>query len=527
MGTSRRTWLFTIAVVALAAVTTAALWQSSTWRTRSWDTLELCLGDNVTTFDPALIKDVSGGRLAALLYPNLVKYAEDESLAGDAAETWEVSPDARVYTFHLRRGAKFADGSTLTARDVAASFERTLSREVASPRAWVLSGIKGAGAFHEGRAQSVGGIACDGDETVRITLERPSGTFLSLLTMPAAAIIPASTPRKPFWGVETMPVTGGPWRISHLDPDVAVTLEANPYYFGRRPRLAAVRFRIVRNPFAMVAEFRQGRLDVIDVPDAFDRFFGDDPNWQPLIDSVEGQNTFYLGFNCTRAPFDNRDLRRAISMAVDRKAVIDGVLRGRATAATGPIPPGLSGYDAGFKGLPLDRETAKAVLTRVGAVRPLELLVLSNADSIMVAQAIAGQLKSIALSVEVAGRERGTFKSLLAKGDFDMVYYSWVADYADGENFLAPLFATSADRGGGNYTAYSNAEVDALLAKAAVTPAEPERVELYKRIVGVTVNDAPRAFLWHSKRITVRQPWVKGFALPARVQRAEVPGRGD
>jgi len=503
-----------LAALVLAAIAVAALWHSPAWRTRSWDTLELAIGDNITTFDPALIKDVSGGRLAALLYPNLVKYGDDEKITPDAADRWVVGADARTYTFYMREGARFSDGSPLTSRDVAASFERALSGAVASPRAWVLLGIRGAQAFHEGRAGSLEGVTCQGPAEIRITLERPSGTFLSLLTMPAAAILPAATARKPFWGVDTLPTAGGPWRIRKLEPDVAVTLEANPFYFGDKPKLAAVRFRIIKNPFAMAAEFRQGRLDVIDVPDSFDSFFRQNGTWQPLMDSVEGQNTFYLGFNCTRAPFDNRDFRRAAAMAIDRKSIIDGVLRGRATAAVGPIPPGVSGYDAAFKGLPFDREAAKAEFMRLGvAGRPLEILVMANADSIVVAQAIAGQLKAAGLTVEVAARERGTFKSLLAKGDFDMVYYSWVADYADGENFLAPLFGTSADRGGGNYTAYSNLEVDALIAKAATTTADAERAEIYGKIVGIVVNDAPRVFLWHAKRITVRQPWVKGWAL--------------
>ena len=145
--------------------------------------------------------------------------------------------------------------------------------------------------------------------------------------------------------------------------------------------------------------------------------------------------------------------------------------------------------------------------------RPLELLVLSGGDSIIVAQAIAGQLTAAGLEIEVAARERGTFKSLLGKGDFDMVYYSWVADYSDGENFLVPLFATAADRSGGNYTAYSNAEVDAMLARASVAADEAERVDLYRRAARIVVDDAPRAFLWHSTRVTVRQPWVKGFRL--------------
>ncbi len=514
MKRPRRNLILLTVAVALAAAVVARALSAASWRDRRWDTLELSLGDNLTTLDPALIKDVAGGRLAALIYPNLVRYGEDEDLTGDAAESWTVSDDARVYTFHMRPDACFADGAPMSSLDVKASFERTLAPAVASPRAWVLLPIANAAAFHEGRAGSVSGIETPDGRTVRLTLERPSGTFLALLTMPAAAILPASTPRRAFWGVETLPAAGGPFRVARLDPDVAITLEASPHYYGTRPLLAGIRYRIIRNPFATVTEFRQGRLDVIDVPDSFDRFFRGDAARQPFVDSVAGQNTFYLGFNCTRAPFDSRAFRRAAARSIDRQAIIDGVLGGRATAAAGPIPPGVTGYDPGLAGLGFDRAAAKAELARLGGgARPLTLLVLSGGDSVVVAQALAGQLSTAGLSIEVAPRERGTFKSLLSQGDFDMVYYSWVADYPDGENFLVPLFATAADRSGGNYTAYSSPPVDVVLARAAVTPDQAARIALYREAARTVVEDAPRTFLWHAKRVTVRQPWVRGFRL--------------
>ena len=498
-----------------------AVFHAGDWRARRPDTLELSLSDNPTTLDPALIKDVAGGRLAALLYPNLVRYGRDENLTGDLAASWDVSPDGLVYTFHLRPDMRFADGRPITARDVRESFHRSLCPDVASPRAWVLMGIEGAAAFHEGRAETIDGITMESDAVLRLALERPSGTFLSLLTMPSAAVLPAQTPRKPMWGVDNLPTCGGPYRISLLEPDIALALEANPFYYGPSATVPRIRYRIIRNPFAAVSEFRQGRLDIIEIPDAFDRFFLNDPRWAPYVDSVEGQNTFYLGFNCTRPPFDNRDFRRAICRSIDRQAVIDAILHGKATAAVGPIPPGLSGYDPHLAGLSYDLASARGILSGpANPQRPLGLLVLSNSDSIVVAQALAGQLAAAGLQIEVAPRERATFKALLRDGDFDMVYYSWVADYPDGENFLVPLFATSPERSGGNYTAYSNFRVDGLLARAAASNDALARAELYREVSTIVVEDAPRAFLWHSRRVTVRQPWISGFR-PPRIFNAE------
>ena len=520
MKRSGRSGAWTAAAGAAAALAVLAAIAGGQWGERRWDTLELALLDNPTTLDPALIKDVSGGRLAALLYPNLVRYGDDR-IAGDLADRWEVSADGLVYTFHVRQGARWPDGTAISAADVKASFERALAGEVASPRAWVLIGIKGAAEFHEGRAGEIAGISVEGDNLVRLALEKPSGTFLSLLTMPSAAILPAATPKKPFWGVDSFPVAGGPYCIERIEPDISLTLAANPLYYGARPTAARIRYRVIRNPFAEVSLFRQGRLDIIEVPDAFDRFFLSDAAWAPYIDSIEGLNIYYLGFNCTRAPFDGRELRRAVCEAIDRQAIVGAVLHGKASAAVGPIPPALSGYDPGLRGLPYDLAAAQTVIrgTRLPG-RPLVILATSNADTVVVAQAIAGQLRKAGLSVEVAPREKATFKALLRDGDFDMVYYSWVADYADGENFLMPLFGTSKDRSGGNYTAYSSAEVDGLLAAAAASGDDGKRSQLYRKAAEIVVEDAPRAFLWHAKRVTVRQPWITGYR-PRHIYNAE------
>ena len=516
-----RNIVYGLVLAAVAAGVAVAAIFSAGWDKRDWGRLELSLSDNPTTLDPALVKDVSGGRLAGLLYPNLVKYGSDDRLCGDLAEKWEIGADGRVYTFQLRSGARFADGTPITARDVVASFERTLAPEMVCPRAWVLTPIRGAQAFHEGRAGEIEGLKAEGDGLLRIELEKPSGTFLSLLTMPQAAVLPASTPRKPFWGVDKQPVAGGPYRIEGLQPDIALSLEANPLYYGARASMGKIRYRIIRNPFAVVTEFRQARLDIIEIPDAFDRFFMGDSQYSSYIESVEGLNIYYLGFNCTRAPFDSREFRRAICMVIDRRAIIDAVLHGKATAAAGPIPPGLGGYEPDFSGLPYDPVSARDVIAAArGGGRTLSLLVLANADTIIVAQALAGQLRAVGLSVEVAGREKGTFKALLRDGDFDMVYYSWVADYADAENFLAPLFGTSADRSGGNYTAYSNPAVDRLLERAASPGDEAQRARLYGSAARIIVEDAPRAFLWNARRVMLAQPWVKGYR-PSRMYNAE------
>jgi len=482
---------------------------------RDLDTIYYSLSDNPTVLDPALVKDVAGGELVAKMFNGLVRYNLEAEIEGDLAESWEVSEDGIVYTFRLRPGVRFANGRLLTPEDVKYSFERVLRPETAAPRTWVLDKILGAAETLSGKAKNLEGLEVLDERTIRITLSEPFGPFLGLLIMPAAQVVPKEEVEKYGRAFSQHPLGTGPFRLTRFVRDERLVFEANPYYFEGPPKVKSIVYKIIKEPLPKVAEFKQGLLDITDIPRAYFVKFREDPQYKDLIASVVGLNTYYLGFNCKQAPFDNVKIRRAFSYAIDRKKIVETVLNGRATVARGPIPPGISGYDPELTGYDYDPAKARALLKEAGwpQDRRVRIIHPSGEDIADIVEILKSYLQAVGVKAQTLARERTTFKDMLRRGDFDLYYYSWWADYMDGENFLAPLFLTSRERTGGNATGYSNPEVDLLIRKAQREPDAARRVKLYQEIQRLVLADAPRIFLWHRNIFTIHQPWVKGYRL--------------
>ncbi|KPJ58863.1 MAG: hypothetical protein AMS15_07515 [Planctomycetes bacterium DG_23] len=482
---------------------------------RDPDTIYYSLSDNPTVLDPALVKDVAGGELVAKMFNGLVRYSLDGHIEGDLAESWEVSEDGTIYTFRLRSGVRFANGRVLTAEDVQYSFERVLRPQTAAPRTWVLDKILGAKEMLAGEAQTLKGLEVLDEGTVRITLSEPFGPFLGLLIMPAAQIVPKEEVEKYGRAFSQHPLGTGPFRLTQFIHDERLVFEANPFYFEGPPKVKSIVYKIIKEPLSKLTEFKQGLLDITDIPRAYFLKFRQDPEYKDLIASVVGLNTYYLGFNCSEAPFDDVKIRRAFSYAIDRKKIVETVLAGRTTAAKGPIPPGISGYDPELAGYDYDPAKAKRLLEEAGWPweRRVRIIHPSGEDIADIVEILKSYLQAVGIKAETLARERTTYKDMLRRGNFDLYYYSWWADYLDGENFLAPLFLTSEERTGGNATAYSNPEVDALIRKAQREPDAARRVKLYQEIQRLVVADAPRIFLWHRNIFTIHQPWIKDYRL--------------
>lgn len=474
---------------------------------RDWHTLYRHLSQNPTTLDPAQVKDVAGGRIIAHIYGTLLAYDAQGRLVGDVAESWSISADGRTYTFRIRKGLRFANGRTVTARDVVDSFSRTLAPATASPRTWVLGRIKGAGARMQG-AKSIEGLRIRGDDTVVVELEEPFAPFLGLLTMPAAAVVPREVTDFNTAGFGT-----GPFRVKEFRTNERLVLERNPHYPGPGPEVDAVVYKIIQPPVARIAEFRQGLIDVMDVPGDYHDSLSRDPRTKDLIVCTDSFNVYFLGINCTAPRFGDAKVRKALAHTLDVKAIVEALYPGRARPAKGPIPPGIPGYDPDVEGVAFEAARAKALLAEAAfdLAEPVRFLCGSDKDTIKTCQALAGELRKIGLNIELTPREKGTFKQMLKSGDFDLYYYSWWADYPDAENFLAPLFLTSPDRSGGNPTGYSNREVDALIRAAQRETDASRRAALYRRIQNIILDDCPRVWLWHTRELTLRQPWVNNY----------------
>jgi peptide/nickel transport system substrate-binding protein/oligopeptide transport system substrate-binding protein len=261
-------------------------------------------------------------------------------------------------------------------------------------------------------------------------------------------------------------------------------------------------------------EFEQGNLDIMDVPRAEYKKYTTELPWKDQILSRVGLNSYYLGFNCQRLPFDNKLLRQAFNYAIDREKIIDVLLEGRAIPASGPVPPEL--LPSAAVGYEYNPEKAKELLARSGVELPLKVIFLFKADRevLSVAEVIQDYLKKVEIELVLVQREWSSFKELVNKGEFDIFYLSWWGDYPDAENFLYPTFYSANIGPGGNRSRFSDPEVDRLLRDASEETDPEARLKLLSITEARVVDLAPWVFLWHKKEVMVHQSRVKNYRIP-------------
>lgn len=468
--------------------------------------------------DPIVKSDVAAQMVTMHIFSRLLSYDPvARKLDGDLAESWKVSPDNKAYTFTLRQGPTFHNGRKLTAADVKYSFERLVDPKSASPSANALIDVSGARDFREGRASEIGGIKVEGDSQVSITLETVRPTFPMTLTSVPLSIVPKEEVEKAGADFGKNPVGSGPFMLEAYRADDRVVLEANPNYFGGRPRLDAVIFRIMKEEATRDAEFRTENLDMLTAGDANYGRYRDDPRYRDDIIEVPELFTRAIFFNVRKKPFDDVRVRQAVNYAVDKKVVVEKVLRGKAYPAIGPLQRSSPAFNKDLEGYRYDPARARQLLKEAGLEGGFEMEVVATESGARVLEGFAGFLKDIGISLRVVQLESATVLERARSGDFTAVYFSTGGD-VDPVGFLdARLHSRNAGRAG-NVSLYSNPEVDSLLDEAQSITDEARRIELARRVEKIVVADAPWFFFNYNKAVIVHQPWVRGLqAVPTDI----------
>src|ERR687896_148190 len=234
------------------------------------------------SLDPALSTDVPTGRAVGYLFDGLTQFTPDAKLEPGLAERWDVSPDGMTYTFRLRRGVKFHDGTPFVARQVVRSWQRVLDPAVRGGRGWPLYPIRGARDYAEGRGQSISGLTAPNDSTVVVVLTEPFAIFPKLLAMPVASIVPDSIPSN----FGERPVGTGPWRFAEWKHDDYLLFARNPDHWDGAPKADSLRARIIAEPSSAVAEFESGTVDVLQIPQGEAQQWQESPDRRRLLQSV-------------------------------------------------------------------------------------------------------------------------------------------------------------------------------------------------------------------------------------------------
>jgi ABC-type transport system substrate-binding protein len=465
--------------------------------------------DDPRSLDPALSTDVPTGRAVAYVFDGLTRFTPDAQVEPALAERWDVSPDGLRFTFHLRRGVTFSDGTPLTAKVVIASWQRALDPATKGGRAEPLQPIRGARDFAAGKSRSVVGLSAPDDHTVQVQLEEPLGIFPKLLAMPVAAVVPPNMSRD-------RPIGSGPWKLVEWKHDDYLLFARNDTYWGGAPKAESLRARIISEPSTAVAEFESGNVDVLLVPEGETQQWEEDESKQGLLMSTNALQLVYIGINTTRGPLRDARVRQAINLAIDRALIVKRLVSGRGRLAAGVVPPSLGGADTNRAPYAFDSGRAKQLLADAGYPNGIdvELWVGGNPVYGRIAQTVQAYLNQAGIRTKLVQRESAAAREAARNGQTDMILKDWYADYPDAENFLYPLLHSANKGVGGNVSFFAHPEFDRIVTAARREPDEAKRNVLYRQADSLAYVEAPMVFLYFYNQLYAVQPWIKGFKPP-------------
>jgi ABC-type transport system substrate-binding protein len=464
------------------------------------------------SLDPALSTDVPTGRAVGYVFDGLTRFDPSAKVEPALAERWETTPDGLTYTFHLRHGVAFHDGTPFTARHVLHSWQRALDPATKSGAAQFLFPIKGAREFNAGTAKTISGIVVRDDSTLVVTLAEPLAIFIKMLAMPVAAVVPDSVPAN--FGEH--PIGTGPWKLVEWKHDDYLLFAKNASYYGGAPKTDSLRARIIAEPSTGVAEFESGNVDVLQIPASEASDWEEDESKKPLLMSTPALELVYVAINTTRGPLTDVRVRQAINYAIDINRIIERLISGRGTRAAGVVPPALAGHDSARKAYPYDPAKAKQLLAAAGHPDGIDIELWTSVAPIYLrmAETMQAYLKAVGIRAKIVQRESAAARGAARKGQADMFLKDWYADYPDAEDFLYPLLH-SANRGaGGNVSFYANPVFDSIVTQSRHELDETKRNALYRQADSIAFEAAPMVFLYFYDELYAVQPWLKHFVPP-------------
>ena len=473
--------------------------------------LEGSESSNLREYDPA----TTHGSGDKLVFSGLVSFDPKLQLTPDLAESWDVSADKTVYTFHLHANAKFHDGRAVTAQDVIYSWERAADPATQSDTVLTyLSDIVGVKDMNSGKASHISGLKAIDDHTLQVTIDAPKPYFILKLTYPTAFVVDKANVESGSDWVHH-PNGTGPYKLTSWQSGQEIDYQAFDQFYLGRPGIPYVVIKLFSGNSQNLYE--TGDIDMTGVSlYSADRFLDPtEPLHADLHTSVD-LCTGYMVFDTTRPPFDDVKVRQAFSMAFDRQKYIDIVMLGHALPAIGPFPPGLPGFNIDLKGLPFDPAQAKQLLasSKYGGPSGLPQIVFTDSGfgSYVSSDvsALAQMWKQyLGVTITIEKIEPNIYYDQIFSGHHGQIFAGgWCADYPDPENFADVLFHTGSQQNNGGY---SNPDLDKLLEAARVEQDITKRIQMYQQAEQMIVDDAPVLFTTHSLSYQLVRPYIKGY----------------
>jgi len=467
------------------------------------------------SLDPAMTDDAYEATIVNQVFDGLVQWDDDLNLQPDIAYSWVISPDGLHYEFKLRPNARFHNGRTVTAQDFVYSFTRLFNRTQVEPTIIqdYLDVVQGVDEYRDGSVDYILGFEALDDLTLSIRLARPYPSFMAVLCMDQAKVVPREEVER--WGAEfgRHPVGTGPFRISTWDADRRLVLGRNPAYFGTAYLDSLVFVSYPSGDEDRIKEdFLAGRLEAREVRP--DERAGLLRQKDFRIISRPELSLEFLGFNAKLPPFDRPEARRAVSLALNRTWMRE-VAGGGFDDPAGILPPGIPGYTPESKILPQDLDRARALVKSLGYgpghPMPFVLYTASHSEHAQARDSsLVRSLERVYIVPDIRRVNWTELDSRITGQTAPSFFLTWIADLPDPDTFLFTLFESD---GPYNIFAYHNVEVDSLLAAGRNERVAARRMESYRRAERLILEDAPMLPLFNFLTSIAFQPAVRGVEM--------------
>lgn len=520
-GVTRRTFVQgSLAASALAALAACGRNNSASEAKKGPQVMKYYI-NNPVAIDPYNVQESEGTAVEHVLFDPLVRYDwKAKKLLPFACEKWEVSEDAKTFTFTLKK-ATFHNGDPVDAASFKRGWQRTADPNMATPGeiGYHISAVVGYDEFVEGKASEITGLTCPDERTFKVELQYPMADFLAICAHPGLVPVPEAALKDPA-GFLLAPIGNGPFMMDgKWEPDQYINIKRYDNYYGDKATLDAVNFSIQKDPQTAYREFEAGNIDFTAAlsgrtKEAVSKFgksedgYTATPGKQTILGATAA--VYYLIFNMEHPVTKNPDVRHAISLAINRKAIIDSLFEGNRQAADCVFPPIIdSDKSNAWEYAQYDPARAKQIVNEKGlAGTKIELSYNAGGGHEDIFTLIQADLEAAGFTVVQKTQEWAAYLKSLTAGDFMVGRLGWIADYPTMDNFLYPNFFSTADN---NRSRYNNPDMDQALLKARSIVDADERAVAMRRINGVIGEDLPIAPIMFYAHNKVASDKVKSF----------------
>jgi len=486
-----------------------------------------CSEGSPESFNPQLsTSGTTSDASSKLLYNSLIAYKGKNNILEPAlAKSWHITHDGKKITFYLRQDVTFHQTSNFTptrnlnADDVIFSFNRILDKEhsfhqVSGGHYPFFQSVKFAELVEE--------IEKINDYTVRFVLKRNNSSFMANLATDYAVILSAEygeqlSKANTKHEMDIHPVGTGPFMLKDYRVGSFIRFYRHESYWHEKAKIEQLVYDISPSKTSRLTKLLAKECDVSSYPIAHQKITERE---DLQLESVTSLNVGYFGFNTQKAPFDNKLVRQAISLAINKQAIIDTVYESQAASAKSILPETSWAYDSQTPELGYDPVKAKSLLEIAGYAQGFSMDVWAmpvqrayNPNAVTMAKLIQADLKKIGVKVKIISYEWSTFLRRLSLGEHQSFLLGWTADHPDPDNFFTPMLSCSASELGNNRTFWCNEEYDELLRKALKTSNMSKRKKYYAKAMAIINEEMPLLAIAHSKRFQARGINVKGNIL--------------